>query len=76
MAELIKTLSARERIYRTGGQDKDSEDSALSNMQIGSPNFCINMINKIRDVHQRPYQGGICRASFEKVFPVPLEEMW
>ena len=31
-AGLIKPLSARELIYRTGGQDKDSEDSALSNM--------------------------------------------
>ena len=31
-----KTLSARELIYRTGGLDKDSEDSALSNMQIAS----------------------------------------
>ena len=31
-----KPLSAWELIYRTGGQDKDSEDSALSNMQIAS----------------------------------------
>ena len=29
-----KTFITRELIYRTGGQNKDSEDSALSNMQI------------------------------------------
>ena len=41
--KLIKPLSARERIYRIGGQNEDPEDSFIKHADcfVGSAKFCI-----------------------------------